>query len=203
MDKLEIIGVKQSTLVATVLIAAEEKNAPYTLIASPPHTDVVSAIHPFGKIPVMRHGDLTLFESRAILCYLDKAFPGPPLSPYELTAQVEQWVSLFLTEFDRTLVREYLLAYLFPGTPDGLPDRARIDAVWPRVQKCLVVLERALGGASHLVGGQFTIAEAYIAPMLNYLRETPEAGEMLSGSGILSGYVERLLARPSVKAALA
>jgi glutathione S-transferase len=45
-----------------------------------PHTPEVVAIHPFGKIPVMRHGDVTLAESRAICGYVDRAFDGPALT---------------------------------------------------------------------------------------------------------------------------
>ena len=41
------------------------------------HTPEIDAIHPFGKMPVLRHGDFTLCESKAIATYLDRAFDGP------------------------------------------------------------------------------------------------------------------------------
>jgi glutathione S-transferase len=43
-----------------------------------PHTPEIDAVHPLGKIPALRHGDVTLAESRAICFYIDHAFGGPP-----------------------------------------------------------------------------------------------------------------------------
>ena len=65
-----------------------------------PHVD---AIHPFGKIPVMRHGDVTLCELKAIATYIDRVFDGPKVIPEDpkRAAQVEQWVSLGNVEFDK------------------------------------------------------------------------------------------------------
>src|ERR1700733_2563568 len=77
----EIIGVPGSIFVRTARIACVEKGVAYTLTPVRPHSPEASAIHPFGKIPAFRHGELTLCESRAICCYLDMAFPGPPLVP--------------------------------------------------------------------------------------------------------------------------
>jgi glutathione S-transferase len=47
-------------------MACEEKGVPYDLVPVPPHSPEVEAIHPLGKIPAMRHGDITLCESKAI-----------------------------------------------------------------------------------------------------------------------------------------
>jgi len=72
----------------------------------------------------MRHGDVMLFESKAICAYVDRAFDGPPLIPADAisAALVEQWISLINSAIDPVCVRQYLLAYFFPGTPDGAPD---------------------------------------------------------------------------------
>ncbi|HLK82273.1 MAG TPA: glutathione S-transferase N-terminal domain-containing protein [Xanthobacteraceae bacterium] len=79
MSSVEIIGFAPSTYVRAARMVCEEKASPYELKASPPHSPEVAAIHPFGKIPVMRHGDFALCESKAIATYLDLAFPGPLL----------------------------------------------------------------------------------------------------------------------------
>ena len=76
MAELEIIGAAQSNYVWVVRIAAAEKGVAYKFTPVRPHTPEVDAIHPFGKIPVMRHGDLELFESKAICTYIDRAFQG-------------------------------------------------------------------------------------------------------------------------------
>jgi glutathione S-transferase len=83
MPELQIIGAPQSNYVCVVRIACLEKGVPYTLVPEMPHSPEVDTIHPFGKIPVMRHGDVTLSESRAIGYYIDHAFEGPVLAPQD------------------------------------------------------------------------------------------------------------------------
>src|SRR5579863_5252616 len=99
MAKLEIIGFPQSTYVRAVRIACAEKGIDYELVPQPPHAPDVAAVHPFGKIPVMRHGDFSLCESKAIATYLDRTFPGQALIPTDprLAAVAEQWISLVNT----------------------------------------------------------------------------------------------------------
>jgi len=79
MPELQIIGAPQSNYVWVTRIACYEKGVPYILVPVLPHTPEIDAVHPLGKIPALRHGDLSLAESRAICFYIDHAFDGPPL----------------------------------------------------------------------------------------------------------------------------
>ena len=76
MPALEIIGVPQSNYVWAVRMVCEEKGVPYDYRPERPHSPAVDAIHPFGKVPVMRHGDVELCESKAIATYIDRALAG-------------------------------------------------------------------------------------------------------------------------------
>lgn len=60
-------------------------------------------------MPVLRHGDLVLCESKAIATYLDRAFAGPQLMPSDPrpAALTEQWISFINTSIDPLLVRRY------------------------------------------------------------------------------------------------
>lgn len=202
MAVLEIIGAPLSNFVRAVRIAAHEKGIDHTLVPARPHTPEVTAIHPLGLIPVMRHGEVTLFESRAMVTYLDRAFPAPKLLPDDAlaAARIDQWVSLCITAFDRSFVREYIIGYFFPGTADGKPDRARIDAALPKVTANLEVIDRALERQPYLVGESFTLADAFLAPMILYLKDLPETGAIIAGSPALSAYVARIARHPSVEA---
>jgi len=123
MPELELIGAAPSNYVWTCRIALAEKGVRYRHNEARPHTADVDAIHPFGKIPVMRHGEVELCESRAICAYIDNVFDGPKLAPADpaKAAQVEQWVSIVNTHIDPLWVRQYLRAHFFPNTPDGSP----------------------------------------------------------------------------------
>lgn len=195
-----LIGLPQINYVWPVRIAFAEKGVPDTLIPAAPRTAEVDAIHPLGRIPVLRHGVVTLFESRAICTYIDRAFDGPPLWPADAlaAARAEAWLSLVQTTIEPVLIRRYVFAYLFPGTTDGAPDRARIDAAWPEVERYLDLLEVAVAN-DWLGGAEFSLADAFLAPILHYLRALPETGPVIERWAALTRYLNTALARPSVR----
>lgn len=199
MPKPEIIGLPQSNFVRTVRMACVEKSVPYTLTAAFPHTPEVDAIHPFGKIPAMRHGDVTLAETKAICTYIDLAFQGPHLSPRDPlgAAKTEQWISLITTGFDLVFARQYLVAYIFSGLPDGAPDRGKIDAAVPRMEQMFGILDRELGDRPYLAGADFNLADMFLLPLMHYLEMMPESGAMLKRSPNVGVWFERVSARPS------
>jgi len=200
MSELQIIGAPHSNFVRVARIACAEKGVPYTLVPVRPHTPEVDAIHPFGKIPAMRHGELVLCESRAICFYIDHVFAGPPLAPRDPVAgaQTEQWISLVNTTIDPLLVRQYFAAYLLPGTPDGRPNRAVIDALLPKMEMHFRVLDRAVAKTGYLVGDSFTLADINLLPILFFLEKAPESGAMLRQAPNLDAYCRRHFERPSV-----
>jgi glutathione S-transferase len=201
MSNVEIIGFAPSTYTRAARMVCEEKAIPYDLKPAPPHSPEVSCIHPFGKIPVMRHGDFELCESKAIATYLDLTFPGPRLIPTEPrhAALTEQWVSLVNTRIDGTLIRTYLFAYIFPKTPDGKPDRTAIDAVAPALADEIGLLDRAVAKGGFLAGDAFTFADINVMPILYYVRNFPEGAAAIASGKHLSGYYDRLAARESFK----
>ncbi len=199
MANVEIIGPAPSTYTRVARMVCEEKAIAYEFKQSPPHSPDVSAIHPFGKVPVMRHGDFELCESKAIATYLDLSFPGPKLIPTapRHAALTEQWVSLVNTKMDGTLVRSYLVNYVFPKSADGAPDRKAIDAVVPAVLRELDLLDRSVAKGGFLAGDSFTFADINVMPILAYLKNFPESGSAIAAAKSLSAYFDRLSARPS------
>ena len=201
MAKVEIIGMPQSTFVRVVRMTCEEKGVPYELTAARPHSPEINAVHPFGKVPGMRHGDVELCESKAIATYLDRTFGGTKVIPEDpaQAAHVEQWVSIVNTTIDPTMIRQYLLSYLFPKGADGKPDRTAIDAALPAMQQQFDALDKAVAGTGYLAGKSFTLADINLLPILAYMQRPPESSEMLKNSKNLSAYFARHAERPSFK----
>jgi glutathione S-transferase len=199
MPKPEIIGSARSSYTRVVCMVCEEKAIEYTLTETQLGAPELLAIHPLGKMPVLRHGDVELFESKAIATYLDRSFPGPQLIPSDpyLAALTEQWVSLVNTVIDRTLIRTYLYAYIVPKTPDGKPDRQAIEAVMPAVREQLAILDRAVAATGHLAGDQLTFADINLLPILDRVRLAPEGADALAAASHLAAYYARHAARPS------
>src|SRR6202163_4791660 len=156
MPKPEIIGSLRSTYTRVVRMVCEEKGIEYVLTESMLGAPELVAIHPFGKMPVLRHGDFELCESKAIATYLDRSFRGPHVFPSDprLAALTEQWVSLVNTLMDRTLIRTYLYAYIAPRAAEGKPDRELIEAVMPALREQIGVLDRAVAKNGCLVDEQ-------------------------------------------------
>jgi glutathione S-transferase len=199
MTKPEILGSLRSSYTRVVCMACEEKGIDYVLIETMLGAPELRRIHPFGKMPVLRHGDFELFESKAIATYVDRSFPGPQLIPADprLAGLTEQWVSLVNAVMDPTLVRTYLLAYAAPKTADGKPDQRTIDAVTPAVRAQLKILDEAVAKTGFLVGEQFTLANIYLLPMLYYVRQLPEGAVALAPKTHLGRYYTHHAARPS------
>lgn len=198
MADLEIIGIAFSNYVRSVRMLCEEKGVAHTLNPARPQSPEVSAIHPAGQVPCMRHGDIALFESQAIATYIDKAFPGPKFIPEDAAGAAEtvQWISYGNAKVDRWIMREFVVPSTFFDKTKG-PDTARIAAAVPEVEKCLATLDNAISKAGYLACGRLTFADMNVLPMLNALANFPQGKEMLSKHAGLAEYMQRLSARPS------
>jgi glutathione S-transferase len=86
MSEFIVHSVPGSPFGRAVMAVLEEKGASYRFapvapgtFRSPEHL----ARHPFGRVPVLEHDGFTLYESQAILRYLDRVLPVPVLTPVE------------------------------------------------------------------------------------------------------------------------
>jgi glutathione S-transferase len=201
MPQPQIIGAPQSPFVWTCRMACTEKGVAYGLTPVMPHTPEVDAVHPLGRIPVFHHGDVALFESRAICLYVDRVFDGPALVPTEplAAAQTEQWVSL-MTSSAFPAIMPFFGAYFFPGTADGSPNRAVIDTAMPRIEPVFVALDRAVAKTGQLAGDKLSLADFYLTAMLYYSSRLPETTAMLGRLPDLRAHFDRHIAVPSIKA---
>ncbi|MEM8853612.1 MAG: glutathione S-transferase family protein [Pseudomonadota bacterium] len=201
MAELILYGVPQSNLVWATRIVAAEKGIHHRHESALPHSDTIAAISPLGKIPAMRHGSVGMAESRAIAGYIDSAFDGPSLMPKdpETAALHEQWIMLALTSVDPVLIRQYVFAFIFPGTPDKTPDQARIDSAMPAVEKQLDLLERGVGEGA-ILQEDFALPDAWVIPMLHYMAILPHWAGLAPSRPHLAKALDRALARPSVTA---
>jgi glutathione S-transferase len=199
VTKPEILGSIMSSYTRVVCMACAEKDIDFTLTETLLGAPILQGIHPLGKMPVLRHGDVTLFESKAIATYLDLVFDGPKLIPDNprLAALTEQWVSFVNTTVDPVLIRVYVTAYALPRTADGKPDRALIEGVLPALRDHVTILDRAVAKTGYLAGNAFTLADINLMPILFYLRALPESAEAMMAARNLSAYYDRHAQRPS------
>lgn len=194
MAELEIIGVPFSNFVWAVRACCEHKGVAYTLNPARPHSPDVSCIHPFGKIPAMRHGAVELCETRAIIGYIDAVFPGPKLLPQEpvAMARAEQWLSLINTTIDLVMMRQFVVPLVF-----GKVERSAVAPAVEAMKKQLAWLETQLGEGFALEMG-FSAVDADLVPILTYIGMQPEGAAALAETPKLGAYLKRLLAHPAM-----
>ena len=197
MADLVLYGIPQSTYVRSARMALVEKGVPYTLEHAAPHSETINRVHPFGKMPGMQHGDFTLYETSAILRYIDEAFDGPKLVPADLRrrARMEQWMSSINAYYDRTMIRQLVLQYAFP--PSGTPDRAVIDKAAEDAKRQIAVLDEALAEGPYLLGTDISLPDLLLCPILFYFFRTPEGEAMLANAKNIQRAGEKIRARKS------
>jgi glutathione S-transferase len=178
---LSLLGDSRSSYVRTARMALAEKGLKYRFDPAPPHSAQVDAISPFGRVPVFRDGDTALFETSAIVRYLDETFDGTLLvaGNARLRAQMEQWVSVINCHGYDAMVRRYVLQYVFPKGEGGAPDRKTIDAAVPEIEHLLATLDKAYGQRDFLVGDALTMADLFVAPIVFHLGMFPESKALL------------------------
>lgn len=78
---VELFGTPYSNYVRAVRVAIAEKGLPYEYHPVRPHSPEALAVHPLGLVPGLKHGEVVLGESQAIIAYLDGLWPEPPMGP--------------------------------------------------------------------------------------------------------------------------
>ena len=195
---LIVMGTGRSSYVQSVRFALAEKGIAYQHQPVAPRTPEILAQNPFGKVPVFRCGELSLYESSAILHYVNDVFPGPALMPEApaARAKAEQWISAINCYAYRAIVENYILQYIFPRGADGKPDMAAIAAAEPEIKKNLAAIDAAYGASDYLVENKLTLPDILLAPIVRYLGMAPGGAELLAPFANIQRAHAKIAARP-------
>lgn len=205
MSEIIIHGVPGSPFMRSVLAACEEKSAAWRLAPLAPgasKSPEYLALHPFGRIPAIEHDGYVLYETQAILRYLDALIASPPLQPRapQAIGRMNQLIGVndwyLFPQVVGVIGFERIIKPQFLGQPT---DEARCVAAVPQAKVCVGELERLLGDQAFLAGDAVTLADLMIGPQMAYLAMTPEGEALLAGTR-LAAWLARMEARPSFQA---
>jgi glutathione S-transferase len=160
------------------------------------------AIHPLGKVPAIEDDGLVLWETGAILQYLDAKYGGGRLMPprdTEAGARALQWLEF--GENPLTLIMGEIAAHSGAGSmPEEMRNPALVERGREIAPSLVAVVERAVGEGPWILGAEFCAADIMlgyglmIARHLGYVNdETPRA----------RAYLERASERPAFRSAAA
>ena len=204
MAKPILYGPGYSTYTRTARLAMEEKGVDYDLA----EVDFIGggmpeehlARQPFGKVPAFEHDGLMLYETPAIIQYVDEAFDGPSLQPSDPArrARMTQVISIINSYTYPRTVGDLVIQRLVVPMLGGSADEAVIEAALPEVDRSMRELERMLGDQEYLTGNSLSLADLYLAPIFGYFVSTPESKNILEGKPGLNAWWQRIDARDSM-----
>jgi glutathione S-transferase len=207
MNEFVIHGVHGSPFMRSVCAALNEKGQPYRIEAFPPlamRGEEYRHPHPFRRVPVIDHGDYRLYETQAILRYIDALYPEPPLQPEEPQAigRMNQAIGIndwyLFPQVARIIAFQRIIG---PAIMGIMPDEAACAAAVPDLERCVCELNRLLGDQPYLAGNSLSIADLILSPQLYFLSITPEGRAAMKDTALLA-WLGRMEARPSMQATL-
>ncbi|MFL6812571.1 MAG: glutathione S-transferase family protein [Bradyrhizobium sp.] len=199
-----VYGFPRSTFVNIVRLVLTHKDVAYTfddlepVMGKPEHL----ALHPFNRVPIFRHGDLTVYETSAIVSYIDEAFEGARLTPSDVRARarMNQWISAVNSYYYPYMI--YHLTHELIVFPElGIASDEKVVAhAMPKVELALAVVERELAhGDKYLLGSSLTLADFYLLPSTFALGLTEQGKAMYRNFPAFCRWRDRMEELPTTR----
>src|SRR5262245_37186204 len=199
-----VYGFPRSTFVNIVRLVLTYKEVPYTFHDLEPEIGKAShlALHPFNRVPILSHGDFTVYETSAIVAYIEETFPRSPLRPRDIRdrARMEQWISMVNSYYYPYMIHHVTHERLvFPELGIASDEKVVAHAL-PKVELGLQVAERQLGhGKDYLLGAELTVADFYLLPSTFAFSFTEEGKAVYPKYPRFSRWRETMEALPTVR----
>jgi glutathione S-transferase len=154
-------------------------------------------------VPVLEHGGFVLYETQAILRYLDRLLPAPALTPAEprTAGRMDQVMNICDWYLFNGVANVIAFQRIVRPRLMGLPaEEAAIAQAMPKAHTVFNELSRLLGGHRYFAGESMSLADLMVAPQLDFLAVTPEWGPLTASAPNLVSWLQRMNARASFKA---
>ena len=201
--QVRIFGTVISTYTRIIQITCEEAGLSHETIATAAHSP--QNRHPFGKVPVVEVDGLELIESVAVTQYLDNAHNACALQPSDPATRAvsDKWIAIannyLFPLFEHGLVMPWIMHRVA-----GFPlEQETIERALPNISRALGFLEAELqqdgawtGSSKH--GGDFTLADVFLYPVLRGLQLTPQGKVGIGQCDHLAAWLAVTENRPSI-----
>lgn len=160
MSEFVVHSVPGSPYGRAVLATFHEKDAGYRFapVSGGARNEPHISRHPFGRVPVLEHDGFLLYETQAIMRYLDRVLPGPALTPADpaAAARMDQVMNIcdwYLFQGVNNVIGFHRI--IAPRLFGSTPDEAAIAAAMPKAQVVFKELSRLLGTQDYFTGEVF------------------------------------------------
>jgi glutathione S-transferase len=188
-----------STYSRRVLIALREKGieadlVPVDMAKGAHRAPDYLALNPYGRVPTLVEDGLVLYESTAILDYLEATHPTPPLVPPDPRGRALDAMHVKLCDLQMTRQTGTII---FPKRflPRERWDEDAMAQAKKEIERHLGIVERQIAGKQWMVGERYGLVEVCYTPFVEFLplmEITPPPG--------VAAWTARMLERPSARA---
>jgi glutathione S-transferase len=197
-----VYGAAMSPYVWSVRLALAEKGVAHELVSvgvSEFRSEEHLARHPFGKIPAFEHDGFMLYETQAIMRYVDEAFAAAPLQPIEVHpfSRMNQIMGIVDSYLTPCLLMGVIFQRFVAPRLGSATDEAVVSAALPKVAHCLGEIARLAGDQEFLAGDVITLADLMAIPQIYYFKKFPEGVAQLAELPALAAWANRMEERQS------
>jgi glutathione S-transferase len=161
--------------------------------------EALKAIHPIGKAPVIRDGDMVLAESGAIVDYIVHRHGGGRLAVPPMAAEYPRY--LYWMHFaEGSLMSLMLIVLVLSRVPEGSVSPPGLR-VLSRMAQMLAFVDGELANRAHFAGAAFTAADVMMIFPFTTMRLFLDYG--LAPYPNILAYMQRIEARPAYRRAMA
>src|ERR671938_1626791 len=190
-----VYGPAGSTYVWSPRVAHELVEVGFGEHRAEPHL----ARHPFAKVPAFEHDGFALYETQAILRYIDEGFPVAPLQSTDLHqfSRMNQIMGIVdAYAWDAIAAGVLVNRVLKPRM--GLPvDEDAIAAALPRARVCVSEISRLMGDEPYLAGDRISLADLMVIPLFYFFGRLPEGEAPLAEHANIRPWMRRMEERQS------
>jgi glutathione S-transferase len=155
------------------------------------------------RVPVLEHNGFRLYETQAILRYLDRVLPQPSLTPSDVrrAARMDQAMNVndwyLFHDVGNVIIFQRVIGPQLMGLT---PDEAVIKAAMPKAHAVFDELARLLGEQPYFAGEALSLADLMLAPAVEFFTIIPEWTALGAPHANLVAWMKRMRDRPSMKA---
>lgn len=196
-------GYRYSVYVCIARLVLAEKGVEYGQVEVDPFAPEVPAdylaLHPFGRVPALVHGDFALYETAAITRYIDRAFAGPALQPGQprVLGRMDQIIGIVDAYGYWPLVRQVFSHRVFRPAVGRTADEAEVAQGLAAAAKVLGALEALASAGPFLTGSTISLADCHLGAMIAYFTAAPEGTALLERHLRLAAWWRHVGRRPS------
>jgi glutathione S-transferase len=203
MVELTVYGNAKATCTQRILILLEELELKYTLVpidlAKGEHkTPEFMEMNPFGKVPVVKYGEKTLFESRAIMRYI--ARNNKDTQDLYPDVNTDVWMEVESQSFNGP-ISKIVSEKMFKKWKGEEADDEVVEVALEELERVLDIYEAHLENREYIAGESFTIADIAHIPYAYYFLKAGYKHVLKRRAGVY-GWLKRIVQRPIVKRVL-